>query len=50
MTNLEPETPDWHDALLAAESAKAAYQAAFDAALREQTPLPPRFADATVAE
>jgi hypothetical protein len=45
-----PQSDAWQAAYLDEEAAKAAYQAAIDAARREHLPIPPPFADAVEAE
>ena len=42
--------PEWQDAYLDEQTAKAAYQEAVDAAHREHLPEPPPFAEVAAAE
>jgi hypothetical protein len=45
MEALDEGTPEWQDAYLGTELAKADYQAAVEEARRHHTPLPPPFDD-----
>jgi hypothetical protein len=45
-----PQSDAWQAAYLDEQAAKAAYQEAVDAALREHLPAPPPFAEASEAE
>ena len=50
MEAAEVGSPEWESAHDDVETARAAYQAAFDAAQRAHLPQPPTFEDATTAE